>query len=231
MNPLLIIAVLVVLLNGCQMTVSVGAPEVMVRHTHEASAPPPPKAEPAVGSAEAAKEAPAPLPAESEKVAACPEVPAPVTCPAPEPALQTTPGDQPTTSATSTVDANPKEAPLEEKKSDEQALQAEPENTSAVANEKSAEAQEAFDVEKYVNQASSCVQQTPCSQVNAEDKVAPAPVAVEETKPGGPPKAAPAVNAIVGNDKKANAVESGILRVERRRSTPSLRDATPDKSR
>lgn len=231
MNPLLIITALVVLLAGCQLTVSVGGPEVMVRHTHEAPASPPAKAEPAVvtteqakDAPEVAKDAPAPLAAETETVAACPAVPAPVECAAPGPAVMTTAGEQPSSTAVSTVDAQPQEAPSEEKKSDEQAQQAEPETPGVIAEEKSTVTQETFDVEKYVNQSSSCVQQTPCSQVKAEDKITPPPLAAEETKPSAPPKPAPAANAAAGNDKKANATETGILRVERRRPTPSMRD-------
>ena len=91
---------------------------------------------------------------------------------------------------------------------------------------------EIFDIEKYVEQSASCVQQRPCIQTQAEESSL-APNVVNEPKKPEPAKvieqAKPADSVI---DRKAVSVESGgIQRVDRRRTAPIRVEVPPDMPR
>jgi hypothetical protein len=120
-----------------------------------------------------------------------------------------------------------------QKQSSEQQAQSEPPAKQDVAvDEKASVPAETFDIEKYVEQSASCVQQRPCIQTQAEESP-PAPTAVNEPKKPEPAKvieqAKPAGSVI---DRKAVNVESGgIQRVDRKRTAPIRVEVPPDMPR
>lgn len=167
----------------------------------------------------------------AETVEACPVAPAPVDCPASQPATTITSEIKPSAPADSMVVAQSNEVTSEEKHTHETAMQEEPDASVAEAAEKSVSPEETLDIEKYVEQSASCVQQTPCSQDPVGDKHIAAPAVSDEAKVAESPKPASSNNTAGVSEKKASAGESGILRVERRRSASVKREIPPDMPR
>ena len=221
MNPKLIILVLVFFLAGCQIPAHIDRAEVV--------------SQPIQAAAAAA-------PAGNDAAAVCPAVPPPVECPAPESVTKTGSEGQVNEPAVDTVVAQSNEAQADNKKADnkqadEQTTEQETTVADAVAEEKPSTAEETFDIEKYVDQSASCVQQTPCEQATKEDTNPPASKAAEEIKSVESPKSvessktADAVSTTVVNDRKKSADEGGIQKVERRRSLSAKREIPPDMPR
>ena len=221
MNPKLIVLVLMFFLAGCQIPAQVNRAEVVAQPVQAADATPP---------------------AANDAAAVCPAVPPPIECPAPESVAKTGSEGQGKEPAVDTVVAQSNEAqPYDKQADDKQSveLKTEQETTTAdaVAEGKPSAAEETFDIEKYVDQSASCVQQTPCEQANSVDNNPSASKAPEETKfvesPKSveSPKPADAVNASLVNDRKKGVDEGGIQKVERRRSLSVKREIPPDMPR
>jgi len=230
MNPKLIVLVLVFFLSGCQTPAHVDSAEVVAQPIQAATAP-----------------------AANDAAAVCPAVPPPVECPAPESVTKTGSEALVNESAVDTVVAQSNEAQpvdkqaddkqADDKQADQQTTEQEMSVADVVAEEKPSAAEETFDIEKYVDQSASCMQQTPCEQANKDDTNPPASKAPDEIKSVESPtstespksveiaKPANAVNATVVNDRKKGADEGGIQKVERRRSMAAKREMPPDMPR
>ena len=235
MNPKLIVLVLVFFLSGCQTPAHVDSAEVVAQPIQAATAP-----------------------AANDAAAVCPAVPPPVECPASEsvtkngleaqvnePAVDTVVAQsneaQPVDKQADDKQADDKQA--DDKQADQQTTEQEMSVADVVAEEKPSAAEETFDIEKYVDQSASCMQQTPCEQANKDDTNPPASKAPDEIKSVESPtstespksveiaKPANAVNATVVNDRKKGADEGGIQKVERRRSMAAKREMPPDMPR
>jgi hypothetical protein len=178
-----------------------------------------------------AKRAPETTAVAAQTVEACPAVPAPIECPAPEPVVKTSPDVEPGTPVESTVIAQSNEVTPDGKSAEEQTMQDQPDVSAADAAEQTATPAETFDIDKYVEQSASCVQQSPCSQDSVDDKSIPAPAATEGSNVTESPKPARATNTAEVSEKKASAGESGIQRVDRRRSATVKRETPPDMPR
>ena len=237
MNSKLIVVALVFVVSGCQVSVRLGADGTFVPHTHE------PIAAPA--------SAPAPITAEvvtkpeTTSAQVCPSAPAVAECPTaqPVPASETqtsaAPANPPEANSVAAESQNtqPQESQAQntqpQKQSSEQQAQSEPPAKSDVAvDEKASVPAETFDIEKYVEQSASCVQQRPCIQTQ-EEQSSPAPTVVNQPKQPEPAKvteqAKPADSVI---DRKAVNVESGgIQRVDRKRTAPIRVEVPPDMPR
>lgn len=112
------------------------------------------------------------------------------------------------------VDKQADDKQSDDKQADQQTTEQEMSVADVVAEEKPSAAEETFDIEKYVDQSASCMQQTPCEQANKDDTNPPASKAPEEMKSVESPtstespksveiaKPADAVNATVVNDRK-----------------------------
>jgi hypothetical protein len=241
MNSKLIVVALVFVVSGCQVSVRLGADGTFVPHTHEPIAAPASAPAPAPTTAEVVTKA------ETTSAPVCPSAPAVAECPTAQPVVKA-----PSETQTSAAPANPPEAnsvaaesqntqPQEaqaqntqpQKQSSEQQAQSEPLAKADVAvDEKTSVPAETFDIEKYVEQSASCVQQRPCIQTQAEES-SPAPTVVNEPKKPEPAKvieqAKPADSVI---DRKAVNVESGgIQRVDRKRTAPIRVEVPPDMPR
>ena len=185
--------------------------------------------------------------AETISTPVCPSAPAVAECTTAQPVVKTETENQ-----TSAAPANPPEAnsvaaesqnaqPQEaqsqntqpQEQSSEQQAQSEPPAKADVAvDEKASVPSETFDIEKYVEQSASCVQQRPCIQTQVEES-SPVPQVVNEPKKPEPAKvieqAKPADSVI---DRKAISVESGgIQRVDRKRALPVRVEVPPDMPR
>jgi hypothetical protein len=119
-----------------------------------------------------------------------------------------------------------------QKQSSEPPPQSEPPANSDVAvDEKASVPAETFDIEKYVEQSASCVQQRPCIQTQAEESSPPN--VVNEPKKTEPAKvieqAKPADSVI--NRKAVNVESGGIQRVDRKRTAPIRVEVPPDMPR
>lgn len=245
MNSKLIVVVLAVVVSGCQVSVRLGSDGTFVPQSHG------PIASPAPTTTEAVTKA------ETNSAPVCPSVPAVAQCPVAEPVVKAasetqinvTPANPPDPNpvAAESQNAQPQEAqsqntqPQEaqaqntqpQKQSSEQQAQSEPPAKADVAvDEKASVPAETFDIEKYVEQSASCVQQRPCIQAQ-EEQSSPAPTVVNEPKKPEPAKvieqAKPADSVI---DRKAVNVESGgIQRVDRKRTAPIRVEVPPDMPR
>jgi len=239
MNSKLIVVVFAVVVSGCQVSVRLGADGTFVPHSHE------PNAVPAQTAAQVVTKA------DTDNAPVCPSVPAVAECPAAEPVVKASSDTQTSPAAVSPPDINPVAAesqnaqPQSVQQQDAQAQntqsqeqhskqQAQPEQSATpdvAVDEKPTAAVETFDIEKYVEQSASCVQQRPCS-LAPEETSSPTPKVVDEPKKAEPTKVAEQakpLEAVV--DRKAGAVESGIQRVDRKRSSPVRVDVPPDMPR
>jgi hypothetical protein len=235
MNSKLIVVVLAVVVSGCQVSVRLGSDGTFVPQSHG------PIASPAPTTTEAVTKA------ETNSAPVCPSVPAVAQCPVAEPVVKAasetqtnvTPVNPPEANSVATESQNtqPQEAQSQntqpQKQSSEQQAQSEPPAKADVAvDEKASVPAETFDIEKYVEQSASCVQQRPCIQAQ-EEQSSPPPTVVNEPKKPEPAKvieqAKPADSVI---DRKAVNVESGgIQRVDRRRTAPIRVEVPPDMPR
>ena len=235
MNSKLIVVVLAVVVSGCQVSVRLGSDGTFVPHSHG------PIASPAPTTAEAVTKA------ETISAPVCPSVPAVAECPVAEPVVKAasetqtnvTPANPPDPNpvAAESQNAQPQEAQSQntqpQEQSSEQQAQSESSAKAEVAvDDKASVTAEIFDIEKYVEQSASCVQQRPCIQTQAEESSL-APNVVNEPKKPEPAKvieqAKPADSVI---DRKAVSVESGgIQRVDRRRTAPIRVEVPPDMPR
>jgi len=235
MNSKLIVVVLAVVVSGCQVSVRLGSDGTFVPHSHG------PIASPAPTTAEAVTKA------ETNSAPVCPSVPAVAECPVAEPVVKAasetqtnvTPANPPDPNpvAAESQNAQPQEVQSQntqpQEQSSEQQAQSESSAKAEVAvDDKTSVTAEIFDIEKYVEQSASCVQQRPCIQTQAEESSL-APNVVNEPKKPEPAKvieqAKPADSVI---DRKAVSVESGgIQRVDRRRTAPIRVEVPPDMPR
>jgi hypothetical protein len=235
MNSKLIVVVLAVVVSGCQVSVRLGSDGTFVPHSHG------PIASPAPTTAEAVTKA------ETNSAPVCPSVPAVAECPVAEPVVKAasetqtnvTPANPPDPNpvAAESQNAQPQEVQSQntqpQEQSSEQQAQSESSAKAEVAvDDKASVTAEIFDIEKYVEQSASCVQQRPCIQTQAEESSL-APNVVNEPKKPEPAKvieqAKPADSVI---DRKAVSVESGgIQRVDRRRTAPIRVEVPPDMPR
>ena len=235
MNSKLIVVVLAVVVSGCQVSVRLGSDGTFVPHSHG------PIASPAPTTAEAVTKA------ETNSAPVCPSVPAVAECPVAEPVVKAasetqtnvTPANPPDPNpvAAESQNAQPQEVQSQntqpQEQSSEQQAQSESSAKAEVAvDDKTSVTAEIFDIEKYVEQSASCVQQRPCIQTQAEESSL-APNVVNEPKKPEPAKvieqAKPADSVI---DRKAVSVESGgIQRVDRRRTAPIRVEFPPDMPR
>jgi hypothetical protein len=234
MNSKLIVVVLAVVVSGCQLSVRLGADGTFVPHSHEPIAAPTPTA------AEVATKA------DTDNAPVCPSVNAVAECPAAEPVLKAASDTQTSPAAVSPPEANPvagesqtpqsQESQSQTAQPPEQNLeqQAQPEQTDTTdvaVDDKPSALAETFDIEKYVEQSASCVQQHPCSQAQQENS-SPTPKVVDEPKKVEPAKVveqAKPVELVI--DRKAVTVESGIQRVDRKRAVPVRVEVPPDMPR
>ena len=239
MNSKLIVVVFAVVVSGCQVSVRLGADGTFVPHSHE------PNAVPAQTAAQVVTKA------DTDNAPVCPGVPAVAECPAAEPVVKASSDTQTSPAAVSPPDINPVAAESQnaqpqsvqqqdaqaqntqsqEQHSEQQAQSDQSATPDVAVDEKPSAPVETFDIEKYVEQSASCVQQRPCSQAQEENS-APTPKVVDEPKKAEPTKVAEQakpVEAVV--DRKAVAVESGIQRVDRKRSSPVRVDVPPDMPR
>ena len=228
MNSNLIVVVLAVVVSGCQMSVRMGSGSP-VTHSHEALAAPAPTA------------APVATKADSDSAPVCPSVPAAVECPAAVSSATSVADTQSSPPAANTADVNSAATQSQDAQSQntqpqeqnsEQQAQPEPADTTNVATEEKPSAPvESFDIEKYVEQSASCVQQRPCSLAQ-EEISSPPPKVLDQPKVIEPPKVAEHAKPVeIVIDRKAVAVESGIQRVDRKRSTPVRVEVPPDMPR
>ena len=229
MNSKLIVVVLAVVVSGCQVSVRLGADGTFVPHSHE------PIASPAPAAAEVATKS------DADNAPVCPSVPAVAECPAAEPVVKAASDTQTSAAAVSSPEANPvaseshnaqsQDSQQQEQTSEQQAQPEQSNATEVAVDEKLSAPAETFDIEKYVEQSASCVQQRPCSQAQ-EEKSSPTPKVLDEPKKVEPAKvvdqAKPAELVI---DRKAGAGESGIQRVDRKRTAPVRVDVPPDMPR
>ena len=239
MNSKLIGVVLVFVVSGCQVSVRLGADGTFVPHTHEPIAAP--------ASASAPTTAEVVTKAETNSAPVCPSAPAVAECPSVQPVVMAASETQTSAAPANPPEANsvaaesqntqPQEAPSQntqpQEQSSEQQAQSESSAKADVAvDDKASATAETFDIEKYVEQSASCVQQRPCIQTQAEESSL-APNVVNEPKKPEPAKvieqAKPADSVI---DRKAVSVESGgIQRVDRRRTAPIRVEVPPDMPR
>ena len=235
MNSKLIVVVLAVVVSGCQVSVRLGSDGTFVPHSHG------PIASPAPTTAEAVTKA------ETNSAPVCPSVPAVAECPVAEPVVKAasetqtnvTPANPPDPNpvAAESQNAQPQEVQSQntqpQEQSSEQQAQSESSAKAEVAvDDKASVTAEIFDIEKYVEQSASCVQQRPCIQTQAEE-ISLAPNVVNEPKKPEPAKVieqAKPADAVI--DRKAVSVESGgIQRVDRRRTAPIRVEVPPDMPR
>jgi len=234
MNSKLIVVVFAVVVSGCQVSVRLGADGTFVPHSHE------PNAVPAQTAAQVVTKA------DTDNAPVCPSVPAVAECPAAEPVVKASSDTQASPAAVSPPDTNPvavetqnaqpqetqsQDSQQQEQHSEKQAQSEQSATPDVAVDEKPGAPVETFDIEKYVEQSASCVQQRPCSQAQEENS-SPTPKVVDEPKKAEPTKVAEQakpLEAVV--DRKAVAVESGIQRVDRKRSSPVRVDAPPDMPR
>ena len=227
MNSKLIVLLLVFVVSGCQVSVRLGADGTFAPHNHEPIAP----------TASAPTTAEAVTKAETNSAPVCPSVPAVAECPAAEPVVKAVSETQTNVTPVNPPDPNPVAAESQntqpQEQSSEQQAQSESSDGADVAvDDKASVTAETFDIEKYVEQSASCVQQRPCIQTQAEESSL-APNVVNEPKKPEPAKvieqAKPADSVI---DRKAVSVESGgIQRVDRRRTAPIRVEVPPDMPR
>lgn len=235
MNSKLIVVVLAVVVSGCQVSVRLGSDGTFVPHSHG------PIASPAPTTAEAVTKS------ETNSAPVCPSVPAVAECPVAEPVVKAasetqtnvTPANPPDPNpvAAESQNAQPQEVQSQntqpQEQSSEQQAQSESSAKAEVAvDDKASVTAEIFDIEKYVEQSASCVQQRPCIQTQAEESSL-APNVVNEPKKPEPAKVieqAKPADAVI--DRKAVSVESGgIQRVDRRRTAPIRVEVPPDMPR
>jgi hypothetical protein len=235
MNSKLIVVVLAVVVSGCQVSVRLGSDGTFVPHSHG------PIASPAPTTAEAVTKA------ETNSAPVCPSVPAVAECPVAEPLVKAasetqtnvTPANPPDPNpvAAESQNAQPQEVQSQntqpQEQSSEQQAQSESSAKAEVAvDDKASVTAEIFDIEKYLEQSASCVQQRPCIQTQAEESSL-APNVVNEPKKPEPAKVieqAKPADAVI--DRKAVSVESGgIQRVDRRRTAPIRVEVPPDMPR
>ncbi len=247
MNSKLTVVALALVVSGCQVSVRLGSDGTFVPHRHEPIAAP--------ASAPAAAEVV--TKAETNSAPVCPSAPAVAVCTTAQPVVKTEPENQASAAPANPPEANsvaaesqntqpqeaqtqssqPQEAQAQntqpQEQSSEQQAQSETSATADVAvDEKISLPADTFDIEKYVEQSASCVQQRPCSQAQ-EEQSSPAPKVVNEPKKLEPAKvieqAKPAESVI---ERKALTVESGgIQRVDRKRTAPVRVEVPPDMPR
>jgi hypothetical protein len=236
MNSKLIVVVLAFVVSGCQVSVRLGSDGTFAPHSHG------PIASPAPAAAEVASKA------DVDNAPVCPSVPAVAECPAAEPVVKAASETQtnvtpvnppdPNPVAAESQNAQPQEAQSQntqpqEQSSDQQAQPEQSNTTDVAVDEKPSAPVESFDIEKYVEQSASCVQQRPCNQIQDEEKSSPTSKVLDEPKKVEPTKvveqAKPAADPVI--DRKAGSVESGIQRVDRKRAAPVRVDVPPDMPR
>jgi hypothetical protein len=239
MNSKLIVIVFAFVVSGCQVSVRLGSDGTFVSRSHVPVLAPAPTAVTVATKAEA------------DSAPVCPSVPAVAECPTAQPVVNAASDTQTSATPVNTPDANSVAAESQnaqpqsvqqqdaqaqntqsqEQHSEQQAQSDQSATPDVAVDEKPSAPVETFDIEKYVEQSASCVQQRPCSQAQEENS-APTPKVVDEPKKAEPTKVAEQakpVEAVV--DRKAVAVESGIQRVDRKRSSPVRVDVPPDMPR
>jgi len=232
MNFKLIVVALVFVVSGCQVSVRLGAGGTFVQHTHE----------PISAPASAPTTTEVVTKAETTSAPVCPSAPAVAECPTAQSVVNAASETQTSEAPANTPEANSVAAESQntqaqntqpQKQSSEQQAQSEtPANSDVAVDEKASAPAETFDIEKYVEQSASCMQQRPCIQTQ-EEQSSPASNVVNEPKKPEPAKvieqAKPADSAI---DRKAVSVESGgIQRVDRKRTAPIRVELPPDMPR
>ena len=227
MNYTLIVLLIALVVSGCQMSVRMGAGS-LAPHTHEALAAPAPAA------GVVAK-------VDGDNAPVCPSAPAAIECPAAAPTVTSVTDTQSSPAAANTADVNSvatqspdtqsQNTQAQEQHSEQHAQPAQSDTTDVAAVEKPSAAVESFDIEKYIEQSASCVQQRPCS-VTQQEISPPQPKVLDQPKTVEPAKVAEhAKPADLTIDRKAVGVESGIQRVDRKRVTPSRVESPPDMPR
>jgi hypothetical protein len=236
MNSKLIVVALVFVVSGCQVSVRLGADGTFVPHTHE----------PIAAPASAPTTAEVVTKAETTSAPVCPSAPVVAECPTAQPVVKAASETQTNAAPANPPEANsvaaesqntqPQEAQAQntqpQKQSSEPPPQSEPPANSDVAvDEKASVPAETFDIEKYVEQSASCVQQRPCIRTQAEESSPPN--VVNEPKKTEPAKvieqAKPADSVI--NRKAVNVESGGIQRVDRKRALPVRVEVPPDMPR
>lgn len=232
MKSTVLVSLLTLALTGCQVSIRLGGASGVTQQTHEAPATPSPNAVSEAAPAAVQTAPPTPAPQPTEPVAACPASPPPVECPSPEPAAKASSEEQTSTSNADAVES--KETPSNEA-NEEQPQQAESEDptqaTPVVAEEKPTVPTESFDIEKYVEQSSSCVQQNPCAQPQMEEKNSQAPKVADEVKVIEPAKPSVPTSTDAVQERRSAPRDSGIQRVDRRRPVSNKTEMPPDMPR
>ena len=219
MNSNLIILVLAFVVSGCQMFASMDAGS-LEQHGHQTVAAPEPTSVGAVVKAEA------------DSAPVCPSVPAAAECPAVEPVVKAAPDTDTSAIAANKTDVNPVAAESQDTQSQNTQPQEQSDAAVVAADKKPSDPVDSFDIEKYVEQSASCVQQRPCSLNQEEEESPPPPKVLDEPKMGESTKVVEQRKpAVVVNDRKVGTVESGIHRVDRKRSTPIQVEVPPDMPR
>ncbi|MEI6882265.1 MAG: hypothetical protein WCK82_13165 [Bacteroidota bacterium] len=239
MNSKLIVIVFAFVVSGCQVSVRLGSDGTFVSRSHDPVVAPAPTAVTVATKAEA------------DSAPVCPSVPAVAECPTAQPVVNAASDTQTSATPVNTPDANSVAAESQnaqpqsvqqqdaqaqntqsqEQHSEQQAQSDQSATPDVAVDEKPSAPVETFDIEKYVEQSASCVQQRPCS-LAPEETSSPTPKVVDEPKKAEPTKVAEQakpLEAVV--DRKAVAVESGIQRVDRKRSSPVRVDVPPDMPR
>ena len=230
MKSTVLVSLLAIALTGCQVSVRLGGSSGVTHHTHEAPAPSSsatPDAAPTPASTAAA-------PVAAEPAEACPAVPAPIECPTPEPAITTSSDEQTSTQTANTEAVDSKESSSDDT-NEEQSQQAESQDSSqpteVVADEKPTAPSESFDIDKYVEQSSSCVQQHPCNQPQVEVNNSQEPKAAEEAKVIEQTKPPVPATTDAVQERKPVVRDTGIQRVDRRRPVLKKSEMPPDMPR
>jgi len=233
MNSKLIVVAFAFVVSGCQVSVRLGADGTFVPHSHE------PVAATAPTTAEVVTKA------ETDNAPACPSIPAVAECPTAQTVVKTASETQTSAAPANPPEANslaaesqntpPQEAQAQNTQQQEQSSEQQAQQSAVaevVVDEMPSAPVETFDIEKYVEQSASCIQQRPCSQTQ-EESSSPTPKVVDESKKVEPTKVTEqAKSADTAIDRKAVAVESGgIQRVDRKRTAPIRVEVPPDMPR
>lgn len=230
MNSKLIVVVFAVVLSGCQVSVRLGADGTFVPHSHE------PIASPAPAAAEVATKT------DTDNASVCPSVPAVAECPAAELVVKAASDNQTSPAVVSPPEANPvaaesqdsqpqetqsQDSQQQQQNSEQQAQPEQSDTTDVAADDKPSAPAETFDIEKYIEQSASCVQQNPCTQTQAENQAIQVPKVTEQPKAAESTKLVEPANSAAGvAERKVNLIESGIQRVDRRRA-PVVKQEQP----
>ena len=230
MNSKLIVVVLAFVVSGCQVSMRLGADGTFVPHSHE------PIPAPAQTAVEVVTKS------DNDNPPVCPSIPAVAECPAAEPVVKASSDTQTSPSEVSSPESNPpaaesQNAQLQEKQSqdsqqqeqnsEQQTLSEQSDAAEVAVDEKPSTPVETFDIEKYLEQSASCVQQNPCSQSHSENQSGKVPKSSEQTNTEEPAKVIESTKGISAvNERKGVGLESGIQRVDRRR-VPIVKQEQP----